>query len=117
MATAAQPSLVGTWEWTRKSNNCAEQYTYRADGTVSVKSGERQMEGTYLIAWAPEPNGRYKLTKKKVKDSGGRDCSDSGEDSQRSVAYLLFGQSGTTMIQCKTADGPDCVGPLRKVAN
>lgn len=110
-AIAAQPSLVGTWEWTRKSNNCAEQYTYRADGTVLVKSGERQTEATYLIAWAPEPNGRYKLTTTKVKDSGGPDC---GADGQREVVYVLFGQSGETMIQCQTLDGADCIGPLKK---
>lgn len=111
-AGAAQPSLVGTWEWTRKSNNCTEQYTYRADGTVAVKSGERSREGTYLLAWSPEPNGRYRLTITNVKDSGGADCG----PTPAGVTYVLFGQSGESMIQCNSVDGADCIGPLRRTA-
>jgi hypothetical protein len=117
-ATSAsrQPSIVGTWTWTRRSNDCPERYVYRPDGTVSVQSGEKRIEGTYLVAWAAEPNGRYRLTTTHVKDLGGRDCLGSTDDrtGQRSVVYVLFGQSQATMIQCQSVDGSDCIGPLRK---
>ncbi len=117
-ASGQQPSIVGTWEWTRKSNSCSEQYVYRDDGTLSVKRGEKLTENTYLMSWAPEPTGRYKLTMTTVKDNGGRDCADSTADNagQRSVVYILFSQSRETMIQCDSPAGADCIGPLRRAA-
>lgn len=77
VATAQQPNLVGTWEWTRKANGCVERLDFRDDGTVAIRRGEERTENTYLMSWAPEPNGRYRLTLVTVKDHGGRDCEDS----------------------------------------
>jgi DNA transformation protein len=115
-AFAQQPSLAGTWTWTRKSNACAEEYVFRDDGTLSTSSRDARTESTYLMAWAPETNGRYKLALTVVKDNGARDCSDVAEDrsGRRSVVYLLFGGSRQTMILCNSLDGADCVGPLRR---
>jgi hypothetical protein len=115
-AAAQQPSIVGTWDWTRKSNNCAEQYVFRRDGTVLIKSGDERLERTYLMAWSPEPTGRYKVTLTTVKDSGGRGCADAVETAtaRQGTVYVLFGGSRATMLVCNSPSEPDCIGPLRK---
>jgi hypothetical protein len=115
---AGQPSIVGAWEWTRKSNQCAERFDFRPDGTLQVASGERRTDSTYRLAWAPEPNGRYRLTLVVTRESGGRDCT--GVDADRSgrqrEMFVLFGQSHQTMIVCESPAGADCLGPLKRVA-
>lgn len=115
---AQQPTLTGTWTWTRKSNGCSEQYDFRADGTLVATSREARSESQYIMAWAPEPNGRYKLTLVTTKDNGARDCADITGDrtGQRLVVYLLFGGSRQTMILCNSQNGPDCIGPLQRSA-
>jgi len=114
-ASAQQPNLVGTWEWTRK-NGYSEQYVFRGDGTVSIKRGDKKTENTYLMSWAAEPNGRYKLAMVTVKDHGGRDCEDSTEDStgMHSTVYILFAQSRETMIQCDSPDRANCTGLMKR---
>jgi hypothetical protein len=117
-AASQQASIVGTWEWTRKVNNCSEQYVFRDSGTLSVKSGDDRTESTYLMTWTPEPNGRYKLTITTVEDSGGQGCMDSTNarvDGGR-IVYVLFGASRETMILCNSPAGADCIGPLKKSA-
>jgi hypothetical protein len=101
-ASAQQPSIVGTWEGTRKKNGCVEQCVFRDDATLAIQRGEERTKNTYRTSWAPEPNGRYRLTLVTVKDHGGRDCEDSTEDStgRRSVVYILFSQSRESMIFC-----------------
>ena len=113
-----QPSIVGTWEWTRKANNCSEQYVFRADGTVSIKSGDALSQHTYRMSWAAEPNGRYKLTMTSVKEAGARGCVDAAEAaaSLQRAYYVLFGGSRQTMLVCDSPAGADCIGPLKKAA-
>ena len=117
-ASGQQPDLAGTWEWTRKKNGCAEQFVFRQDGTVSIRRGEELTENTYLMSWAPEPNGRYKLTITTVKDRGGRDCEESADDStgRHAIVYILFSQSRESMIFCSSPEGTDCTGLMRRVA-
>ncbi|HEU0199347.1 MAG TPA: hypothetical protein VFR86_02830 [Burkholderiaceae bacterium] len=117
-AAAQQPSIVGTWEWTRKANGCTERYVFRDNGTLAVTSGDESTENVYRMSWTPEPTGRYKVTVKTVKDHGGRDCADSLADDTglERVLYILFGGSQQTMIACGTPAGPDCIGPLRRAA-
>lgn len=113
---AQQPSLAGSWEWTRKSNGCAEQYVFRDDRTVSIKSGDERLERTYLMAWASQPNGRYKVTMTTVSDSGGRGCAETveGNTARSGIVYILFGGSGETMLVCNSEAGADCIGPLKR---
>jgi len=113
-----QPNLSGTWEWTRKSDGCSEQYVFRDDGVLLVHSGENRTENTFLMAWEPELNGRYKLTLTTERDLGGRDCSGSTGDraGRRAVGYLLFSHSRETMLLCASAEGADCIGPLKRTA-
>jgi hypothetical protein len=115
-ARAQQPSIVGTWEWTRKSNNCSERYVFRDDGNLSIRRGENLTENTYLMSWAPEPGGRYRVTVVTVADDRGRVCEGSTEDTtgRRSVVYVLFGQSRETMIQCGSPSGADCTGLMHR---
>ena len=117
-ALGQQPDIVGTWEWTRKKDNCSEQYVYGQDGTLSIRRGEKRTENTYRMSWAPEPNGRYRVIVATVKDDGGRDCEGSTEDSKgrQSIVYVLFGQSRETMIQCDSPAGADCTGLMRRTA-
>jgi hypothetical protein len=116
-ALGQQPDLAGTWEWTRKKNGCMEQFDFSENGTVRIKQGGKSTENTYLMAWAPEPNGRYRLTMTTVKDHGGRDCEDSADDvtGRRSTVYLLFSQSREAMIMCRSPDGTDCTGLMRRI--
>ena len=117
-AQSAQPSIVGTWDWTRKSNGCSEQYVFRDDGTVSVASRDERLDSRFRMAWSPEPNGRYRLDMNVVKDHGGRDCADLEQDDtgRAQTLYVLFSQSRETMILCGSVDGRDCLGPLRRAA-
>jgi hypothetical protein len=117
-AFGQQPDIVGTWEWARKKDGCVEQFVFRDNGTVSIKRGGKQTENTYLMSWAPEPNGRYKLTITTINDDGGGDCDNSAKDStgQQSVVYVLFSQSRESMIHCTSPEGADCTGLMRRTA-
>ncbi|HTT12915.1 MAG TPA: hypothetical protein VMG60_18740 [Burkholderiaceae bacterium] len=116
VAAAGQPSLVGEWSWTRKANNCAETYAFRNNGTVSIKTGDETIERSYLMAWAPEPNGRYTVTMTTVKDSGGQGCADTvdGNTARSPTVHILFGGSGASMLICNSPAGADCIGPLKR---
>ncbi len=115
-AQAAQPTLPGLWTWTRKSNECLEQYLFRPDGLLIASSRDARSESRYRMAWAPEPNGRYKVTLETVRDNGMRDCAGlSGDRTGQSMdVWLLFGGSGNTMILCSSINGTDCIGPLER---
>jgi hypothetical protein len=117
-AAAQQPTLAGTWTWTRKSNGCTEQYAFGADGVLVATSRDASTESEYRMAWAPEPTGRYKLALTTLRDNGGRDCADITADrtGTSSVFYLLFGGSRQTMILCTSPEGADCIGPLQRSA-
>lgn len=117
-ALGQQPDIVGTWEWTRNKDGCVERYVYRPDGTLSIRRGEKTTENTFRMSWAPEPGGRYRLTVDTVKDDGGRDCDGSAEDGSggQRIVYVLFGQSGETMILCGSPAGADCSGLMRRIA-
>ena len=115
-AFGQQPSIVGTWQWTSKKSGCSEQYVFRDNGTVSIKRGDEQTENSFLMSWAPEPSGRYKLTITTLSDNGGRGCDGSAEDStgRRSVVYVLFSQSRESMIHCGSPAGTDCTGLMQR---
>lgn len=117
-AAGQQPDIVGSWEWTRKKDSCAERYVYRQDGTLSIRRGEELTENTYRMAWAPEPNGRYRVTVVTVGSDGGPDCDGATGDrtGRESVVYVLFGQSRETMIQCGSPAGTDCTGLMKRTA-
>lgn len=115
-AQKAQPVLPGLWTWTRKSNECLEQYLFRPDGVLVATSRDARSESKYRMAWAPEPNGRYKVTLETTRDNGLRDCAGlSGDRTGQSMdVWLLFGGSGNTMILCNSVGGTDCIGPLER---
>jgi hypothetical protein len=117
-ASAQQPDLVGTWEWSRKKDGCVEQYVFRPDGTVSIRRGEQVTQNSYRMSWAPEPGGRYRLAIVNVGDDGGRDCDGAQAEGRgrQSESYALFGQSRETMILCGSPTGADCTGLMRRTA-
>lgn len=95
-----------------------ERLAFRDDGMVTIRRGEETTENTYLMAWSPEPNGRYRLTMVTVKDDGGRDCDGATRDDsgRRRVVYILFSQSRESMIFCNSPEGADCTGLMRRIA-
>lgn len=111
-----RPSILGSWEWTRKTNNCTEVYSFRSNGTAFVVSGDEKTENTYALSEVLASSGRYKLTMTTTKYFGGRDCSDSSEDStgKTSNVYLLFSPDGNMLAMCESELGTACFGPLKK---
>ena len=111
-----QPSIVGTWDWSRKADGCAEEYLFRDNGTVLVFSGAETFESNYRMAWTPESTGRYKLTLTRLKSEGGRGCSDQQPPASGAerIYYVLFGGSRQTMILCDSPAEADCIGPLKR---
>jgi hypothetical protein len=117
-SAGAKQSVLGSWEWTRKANLCGEVYTFAEDGTVSVISGDEKTENIYEFSEQPERSGRYKLKMTVTKDFGGRDCSDSTDDStgMKSEVFILFSPDSSMLAMCTSASGPECFGPLKRRA-
>jgi len=111
-----QPSIVGTWDWSRKADGCAEEYQFRDNGTVLVFSGAETFESKYRMAWTPESTGRYKLTLTRLKSEGERGCTERQPQAigAERVFYVLFGGSRQTMILCDSPAEADCIGPLKR---
>lgn len=114
---AAQP-IVGTWELTRKENKCTETYTYRADGTSLVQSGQEKNEDKYEISGRIEGSDRRQMKVTTVKDNGGRDCAGNDKDNtgQTAVVFVEFDSSYNQMIVCLDEKSFKCFGPLKRVA-
>ncbi len=109
--------ILGAWTWTREANNCFETYTYHADGTEQVSSGEEKSDSVYQISSSPSPQGFYKLTDKVVKDYGGKDCADDASDStgQESSVFVVFHPEGDMYLVCQNESMDNCFGPLKRI--
>ncbi|MGH8608029.1 MAG: hypothetical protein ACREX9_11600 [Gammaproteobacteria bacterium] len=118
--TADPPAkpIVGTWEWTKKENNCTETYTYRADGTSLVESGQEKNEDKYEISGKAEGSDRLRMKVTTVKDNGGKDCAGNDKDNtgQTAVVFVEFDSSYNEMIVCLDEKSFKCFGPLKRVA-
>jgi hypothetical protein len=111
--------IVGDWQWTprRTVSACVEVYSFRSDGTATMRSGAETLEDIYDITPAPDDNGRFKLTMTTVKDHGGQDCADREEDDtgRSSTSYVVFGPRFRSLIICEDATSNRCFGPLRRI--
>lgn len=110
--------IVGTWAWTRSSNDCTEVYRYYRDGTVAVISGKEVTLGEYEIASQPNDAGRYKLTDTILIDHGGMDCADVDVDNtgESATIYVLFHDSGNAHWSMYEPTGDIGFGPLYRIS-
>jgi hypothetical protein len=109
--------IVGSWTWTRDVNNCTEVYTYNADGTEHVVSGDEVSDAKYTISNEASSRGFYKLIDKVVKDYGGKDCGDDESDStgQEATNFLIFNAAKEKYFVCETESMDRCFGPLTRM--
>lgn len=109
--------LIGSWTWTREVNNCTEVYTFNANGTPHVSSGEEVSDSTYQLSSTPSEKGFYKLTDKVVRDYGGKDCAEDESDSTGSESsnFVIFHQSGDMYLLCQSEALDICIGPLKRL--
>jgi len=108
--------IVGKWIWTRPDTKCVETQEYRADGTLSVVSGEEKTTNTYVLAPEATANGFHKLTVKTVKDSGGKDCFDSDKDGTGITVthYVMIHPKGNKLMLCHEDSVDHCIGPYQR---
>jgi hypothetical protein len=67
-------TIVGAWEHTLTKTRCKEIYIFRADGTLTVLSGNRRFEDHYEIDPQPDKHGLFKLTGVTQLNTDGIDC-------------------------------------------
>lgn len=102
-ATAAvrpDHQIVGTWTHTLR-NECTELYTFRADGTNSVTSGEEISTGSYTISDQPNERGVYTMVDTIASNNGKPDCM-GGTTPIGDVAtvYVKFSTTGNGVLVC-----------------
>jgi len=120
LAQAAPPPaghpILGTWSFTLPSGKCTETYTFRANGTMSVSSGEERADGTYDVSPTPTGEGFYKWVAKVTKDNGKKDCAgDITRPGQEVSSFVRFGPGGD-MVVCERAALDSCFGPFMRVS-
>jgi len=109
-------ALEGIWAWKRPFDDCHESFEFRGDGTARFERGDERTENTYRVAAAPEAGGRYRVNIAPTWFAFGVTCDGSFRDEgeRRAPVYVLFGARLETLAVCDSADGADCVGPLRR---
>src|SRR5262245_9246299 len=114
-SVSAQHPLLGKWTWT--TNNCPETYEWRADGTYHAQSGAESVDGRFKVTDAPDAAGFYAFTEEVTKDFGGKDCTDSEEDStgQTNTVYIQLNPAQDQIMACYAASLDNCIGPLTRV--
>jgi hypothetical protein len=114
-AAVALPKVPGVWSWTDTAG-CSETYTYAADGSGHVTSGEERSEMRYTFDPTPVGIGFFKLEATITKDHGGKDCAGSSEDdtSRLYTVYMKFSLDGDEHIVCLTPEIKQCFGPLQR---
>jgi hypothetical protein len=119
-ATAKSHPLLGEWTWTRKENNCTEIYSYNADGTSKISSGEEVAETRFSISDKPDQNGFYRMDDEVTKDNGRADCDGAAGGSsvgEKATVYVIIRPAGDEMVICQQPSFSECFGPLRRVVH
>ena len=110
--------ILGSWEWTRSDTGCKESFTYRADGTARITSGEEITDNTYLIDRTPDDTRFYELQIKTVKDNGGRDCNNDEKDNtgETNKLFIFINGERSMHVVCSAAAFDRCFGPLTRTS-
>lgn len=116
-APAEAHSIVGKWQWTSDKMKCTETYEYRADGSLSVTSGDEVAEVTYDISSRPDSNGFFLLNGTPGTSNGEKDCTDrpAGTEQPAFSVYVIFHASEPFHLVCESPTVERCFGPLRRV--
>ena len=110
--------IIGTWVWTRESNNCTEVWRFYDDGKYVVVSGREVTLGEYSISEWPNEASRYAMTMTILVDHGGKDCADTTDDSSGAtyMNYLQFHESGNAYAPMYHETESDGFGPLYRIS-
>lgn len=113
-ASGEAHTIIGTWKWTRKINDCTETYVFRSDGTLSVTSGAERTDNTFTITRAPVERGFFELRTRVTQDHRGTDCAQVDEDDtgKEIVSFILFEPTQGMHISCSEPRLQACFGPL-----
>ncbi|MFK7965498.1 MAG: hypothetical protein AB8C46_16180 [Burkholderiaceae bacterium] len=117
-AQSAKPhSIVGKWQWTIEEKQCTETYEYRADGSLSVTSGDEVAEATYDISPQPDSNGFFLLNGTPGTSNGEQDCTDRPAGSKQPAfsVYVVFHPTEPLLLICENPNMDRCLGPMRRV--
>lgn len=108
--------LVGSWSWSPPRTDCVETYTYRADGTLSVQSGDERTDAVYRVE-AVRGSRFRKLTMRTTRDNRGKDCAGAAEDDagRSSTTYYLMSPDKVQMILCNEPKLERCLGPFTRI--
>ena len=106
--------IVGTWKHTLPKYNCSEVYTFRADGSMHVTSGEEVGDSVYEIS-ETAPNGFSKLLDTRTAGNGKKDCTgDVTPVGDKATVYVRFSRDGDKMLVCQSESLAACFGPLQR---
>jgi hypothetical protein len=111
--------IVGQWTWKLPGKACTETFEYRADGSLSGRSGEEAIQGNYDITPLPSLLGFYRVTETVTTSNAKRDCSgDLHEASDPPVTrFIQFNPKRDQFIVCQAESLKACFGPLKKLQN
>jgi hypothetical protein len=117
-AGAVSPThpIIGTWRVLVPGTKCSELYSFKTNGTTSVKSAEEVGESVFEISSTPDSNGYYKLTDTVTKNNGKPDCSSESTPVGDTVTvYINFGHSPNAFQLCMNETPNKCVGLFERV--
>jgi prepilin-type processing-associated H-X9-DG protein len=113
--TAPEPKrevnlLHGTWIQTDDAE-CKEQITFGADGTISVRSRDELLSGTYTSVRISDAQLYAKVTRIISQDNGGLDCGNSTRnEAGRTNAAYAFLDGHATLQLCFDQERRRCFG-------
>lgn len=113
--SAQTPSIVGNWTWT-DDNDCVEIYSYGADGSFSVTSGEEETSGSFEISPLPDSNGFRLVTGRTIETNGKPDCAGKVAESGTNefFVYVAFHPVQPMHVVCREPTLESCFGPLER---
>ena len=108
--------IIGSWRVEVPGTSCSETYTFKSDGTTSVRSAGEVTETKFVISPKPRASGYYKIKDTITKTNGKPDCTGSSSPAGDVVrVFVRFDNSGSSFSFCKTEEQAGCVGPFTKV--
>lgn len=112
----ADHPLLGTWRFTLPDGSCTEVYTFKADGTSEVTSGDEVSTSAIEFSDQPSDLGYYKWVDKILKNNGKKDCGGSTTPTgDVATSYIRLHPSGNKLLFCESENLDACLGPVNRV--
>ncbi len=110
--------LLGSWRIDVPGTACHEVYTFKADGTTQVTSGEQAAESEFEIPSEPASSGFYKWVDKVTKDNGKPDCMGSTVDvGHVATNYIILHRTRREFLMCQAESLRACIGPFKRIGS